>query len=45
MWWLALVAFVGGIIAILDRTFNENTEYVLKAAEVEKMDMALRTYT
>ena len=45
IWWLVLVAFVGGVVAVLDRTFNENTEYILKAAEVAEMDIALRKHS
>ncbi len=42
MWWLAVLACTLGIIAVVDRTFSENTEYVLKAADVAEMDIALR---
>jgi len=35
--WLPIVSIVGIIICLVARTFNENTEYVIPAHEVEKM--------
>lgn len=38
--WLAIVSVIAIIILVIIRTFDENTEYVLPAAEVEKMARA-----
>jgi len=42
--WLAIVGLVGVIVIVIARTFNEDTEYTLPAAEVEKIEAA-RTKT
>ena len=34
LWWLAALAFVGVIVVILVRTFNENTEYTMTAEKL-----------
>ena len=36
--WLAVLGLGGAITCIIIRSFNENTEYILPAAEVEKLD-------
>ncbi|HSW47610.1 MAG TPA: cbb3-type cytochrome c oxidase subunit I [Candidatus Saccharimonadales bacterium] len=36
---LAIVGFLGAITCVIIRTFDEDTEYVLKASEVEKIEM------
>src|SRR5581483_7602261 len=38
--WLPVVAIVGIIICLVTRTFNEDTEYTIPAATVEKMAQA-----
>ena len=37
---LAIVGFVGAITCVIVRSFDEHTEYVLSAAEVEEIEMA-----
>ena len=37
IFWLTIVCVVGGIICVLIRTFNEKSEYVVTAAEVEEI--------
>jgi cytochrome o ubiquinol oxidase subunit I len=36
--WLALLGLIGGIICVIIRTFQEESEYVLSAAEVENLE-------
>jgi cytochrome o ubiquinol oxidase subunit 1 len=36
--WLAIVGLLGVIVIVIARTFNEDTEYTLTAAEVEKIE-------
>jgi cytochrome o ubiquinol oxidase subunit 1 len=36
--WLAIVSIIGAIVVLIARTFNEHTEYILTAAEVEKLE-------
>ncbi len=36
--WLAVVAIIGVIVSAVIRTFDEHTEYILTAAEVEKLE-------
>ncbi len=38
--WLVIVAALGIVICVIARTFNEDTEYTLTAAEVEKLENA-----
>lgn len=38
--WLTVVAAIGIIICIIARTFNEDTEYTITAAQVEKLEKA-----
>jgi cytochrome o ubiquinol oxidase subunit 1 len=40
MWWLAIFGIAGEFISALVRTFAEDTEYVLSAAEVEAQEKA-----
>ena len=42
MWWLAGIGLAGVIICIIVRTSNDDTEYLVTAKELEKLD---RTYT
>jgi cytochrome o ubiquinol oxidase subunit 1 len=39
--WLAVVGLIGSIACLIIRTFDEETEYVLKASEVEKIERRL----
>lgn len=36
--WLAVVSVIGIIVVFVQKTFNENSEYVLTAAEVKKLE-------
>jgi cytochrome o ubiquinol oxidase subunit 1 len=45
MWWLALIGLVGAVVSIMIRGFAEDTEYVLPAAEVARMEIAARAAT
>jgi cytochrome o ubiquinol oxidase subunit 1 len=38
--WLAIASLVGAIVCVIARTFNDDTEYTITAAEVEKMEEA-----
>ena len=38
--WLAIAGIIGIIVCLIVRTFNEDTEYILSAAEVEKIEDA-----
>ena len=40
IWWLVVVAFVGLIVTIVVRTSNDDSEYVLTASEVERLERA-----
>jgi cytochrome o ubiquinol oxidase subunit 1 len=42
IYWLALIGFLGIIIAIIVRTSDENTEYILAAEDVKKIEKANR---
>jgi cytochrome o ubiquinol oxidase subunit 1 len=36
--WMSLGGVIASIICVIVRSFDEDTEYVIPAAEVEKMD-------
>ncbi len=36
LWWLVGIGIIGAIVSIVMRTFDDETEYVLTAAEIEK---------
>lgn len=38
MWWLAIIALVGIIATVIIRTSSDDTEYVITAAELEKLE-------
>ena len=38
IWWLAIVGLLVSIVTIIIRSMDENTEYTIKAKEVEKLD-------
>jgi cytochrome o ubiquinol oxidase subunit 1 len=46
IWWLAIAGLLAAIITIIVRSANEETEYTLKAAQVEKLETeaAARSY-
>jgi cytochrome o ubiquinol oxidase subunit 1 len=37
LWWLVCIGLVGGVASVIARTFVEDTEYVITAAELEKI--------
>jgi len=37
--WLAVVGLLGIIISVIIRTSDDDSEYVLKAAKIEKMEV------
>lgn len=39
---LAILSLIGVIVVVIVRTFNEDTEYILTAAEVQKLDEAYK---
>lgn len=41
IWWLVIVAFIGAIITIIIRLTSDDTEEVITAAEVEKLELKL----
>lgn len=45
MWWLALIGFVGIIACVIVRSFTEDTEYVVPAAEVARTEALRMTKT
>jgi cytochrome o ubiquinol oxidase subunit 1 len=38
--WLVVISFIGIIAVVISRTFDEHTEYVIPAEEVERLDKA-----
>lgn len=38
IWWLAVVGLLGAIMTLIIRTNDENTDYYLKAAEIEQIE-------
>lgn len=38
MWWLMIIGLAGAIISLIIRTTNDNTTYIIPAAEVAKFD-------
>jgi len=38
IWWLAIVGLVGAIACVIIRSFEEETEYTIPAAEVQRME-------
>jgi cytochrome o ubiquinol oxidase subunit 1 len=42
IWWLAAIGLIGVIVCVIVRASNDNTEYVIKAAEIERMDATYR---
>jgi cytochrome o ubiquinol oxidase subunit 1 len=43
LWWLAALGLLGAIVTILVRGFTEDTEYVLTATEIERMEKSTRS--
>lgn len=42
LWWLVGASLIGGIVSVLVRTFASETEYILRASEVEEIETKLR---
>ncbi len=42
MWWLAVIGLIGVIVTVIIRCSNDDTEYTLTAAELEKLDKQTR---
>lgn len=42
VFWLAIVCVIGGIVCVVLRTFDEHTEYVVTAKEVEEIESRLK---
>jgi len=42
IYWLAVVSLIGAVVIAVRRAFDEHTEYVVTAAEVAKIEAALR---
>ena len=38
IWWLAIFGLIGSIVCVIIRSFDEETEYVITAAEVAKIE-------
>jgi cytochrome o ubiquinol oxidase subunit I len=45
IWWLVIFGFLGAVSCVMVRAFTEETEYVLPAAEVAKMEKQLATHS
>lgn len=41
IWWLAIVCFIGALLVFIQRAFDENTSYIIPAAEVKRMEKEL----
>jgi len=39
IFWLAMVCVVGGVVCMIIRTFDNETEYVVPAAEIERIEL------
>ncbi|KAG0927857.1 hypothetical protein G6F31_017905 [Rhizopus arrhizus] len=44
IWWLAIVGFVGMIATFIYRTFDQDVDYWVPAAEVERIENAHRKH-
>jgi len=40
IWWLVFVAFIGILMSIITRTLSDDTEYIIPAAEVARLEKA-----
>jgi cytochrome o ubiquinol oxidase subunit 1 len=38
IWWLAIASFVGMIVSFIVRSFDEDVDYYVPAAEVERIE-------
>ena len=38
--WLAALGLIGALVCVIIRSFDEHTEYILPAAEVERLELA-----
>ncbi|HVZ12270.1 MAG TPA: cbb3-type cytochrome c oxidase subunit I [Patescibacteria group bacterium] len=44
LFWLVAIGFIGGIVCVIIRTFDEDTEYVVTAEQVKKMEGGRKIY-
>jgi cytochrome o ubiquinol oxidase subunit 1 len=44
IWWLAILAFLGGLFTVIARSMDDDIHYVIPAAEVERIESA-RSWT
>jgi cytochrome o ubiquinol oxidase subunit 1 len=42
IWWLMIVTFLGALACFIIRAFDDESEYTLKAAEVERIELAIK---
>ena len=42
IWWLVVLGLVGALISIIIRTFDEDTEWIIPAAEVAAIEASHR---
>lgn len=40
IWWLAAIGLLGAVISVIVRTFNDDSEYVIPAEDIELLDKA-----
>ena len=38
MWWLALLGLLGAVVCVIIRASDDDTEYIITAAEIERLD-------
>jgi cytochrome o ubiquinol oxidase subunit 1 len=39
IWWLAIFAIIAGVACVFVRTFDDDTEHVISAAEVARLEL------
>ncbi len=44
MWWLAAISIVAVAVCVIIRSSDDNTEYTISSAEIEKLDLAKGKY-
>lgn len=42
--WLIVVGLLGALVCVIIRTFDDETEYILKASVVEQLERKKNTY-
>ena len=45
IWWLVIASAIGAIVCLIVRSFDEETEYVITAVEVEKIESINKSST